>query len=239
MITAAPGLRTARAICRCDHPGCAEVVDIACPLESLRFDKGHVHDGTRLPDRAKANKRLTSIGWRVARDKILCPTHAKPEKPIKEFGKMNTIIDTPPPKADSQNHGDLRQPNREQKRSIIEMLGACYDTKAQRYTGDETDISVAKAIGNGILFGWVADIREEFFGPIGSNAAMDDLQADIHAAIAKSLETAKALDAIAIQAKKLCDDLQRRSDRVMQDIADMNALRTRLDRIREKLGPKA
>lgn len=75
----------------------------------------------------------------------------------------------------------LRQPTREQKREIIAMLDMAYDTASGRYRGAETDKTIAGAIGAGIMPGWVAEIREDLYGPAGEN---DEMQA-VREALAK------------------------------------------------------
>ena len=89
-----------------------------------------------------------------------------------------TVVQMTPPKPTSD---DLRKPTAEQKRQIFEMLGVVYDTKAGRFTDCESDVTVAAALGNGIMFGWVAAIREEFFGPDGGNEELEKLRADMRA----------------------------------------------------------
>ena len=76
---------------------------------------------------------------------------------------------------------DLPQPTRDQKRDINQMLQEVYDIKAQRYRGEESDHSVAHALGIE-RWGWVSQIREEFFGPDG-NEAKDNLVAEVKAKI--------------------------------------------------------
>lgn len=78
---------------------------------------------------------------------------------------------------------ELRRPSGSQKRQIIALLEEVYDDKAKRYTGDETDKTVAHAIGSDVMWGWVAEIREELFGPDGSNAEMDAIQTEVAAAM--------------------------------------------------------
>ena len=77
------------------------------------------------------------------------------------------------------NITEIRQPTREQKRQIIDMLTSTYDVKAERYTGAETDITIADAVGGGCMFGWVAAIREDMFGPDGGNEEREALMAEI------------------------------------------------------------
>ena len=70
---------------------------------------------------------------------------------------------------------ELRQPTREQKRAIIDMLEEVYDTTAGRYKGAETDATVAAVLGEGVMPGWVAQLREDLFGPDGGNGEMEAL----------------------------------------------------------------
>ena len=69
---------------------------------------------------------------------------------------------------DMDTKQELRQPSRKQKRDIMGLLEDVYDTDNERYRGIESDKSVADTLGDGILWGWVAAIREEYFGPDGN-----------------------------------------------------------------------
>ena len=136
---------------------CGRVAEIRC-----------AHEGTISPRGAKtakvvagqAIKKLADAGWSFIAKKPRCPkceAERRAHKP--KEADMTTATAT-----------DLREPTREQKREIVGMLETVYDTKAQRYRGVETDKTVAEALGNGILWGWVARLREEFFGPAGNEA---------------------------------------------------------------------
>ena len=61
-----------------------------------------------------------------------------------------------------------RQPSREQKRDIMLMLQDVYSIDKQCYTKSETDKTVADALEDGIMWGWVKAIREDMFGPDGN-----------------------------------------------------------------------
>lgn len=95
--------------------------------------------------------RLQKIKWARIKKSLHCPDCVKRRKE-----KMKNVAEV------------TRQPTKEQKREIIDLLMEVYDTTAQRYNGSETDKTVADTIGNGILFGWVAQLREDFFGPDGN-----------------------------------------------------------------------
>ena len=69
------------------------------------------------------------------------------------------------PKATKAN--DLVKPTREQKLSIIGLLQDVYDIEKQRYKGKDTDQAVAECLDI-TRWGWVSEIREEFFGPDGN-----------------------------------------------------------------------
>ena len=82
---------------------------------------------------------------------------------------------------------------------IIEALFAAYDRKAKRYTGQETDTTVAEVVGNGCLPGWVAKVRSEKFGPAGNEEAARLRQdiADLEASFKKQLAAlSNRLDAL-------------------------------------------
>lgn len=75
----------------------------------------------------------------------------------------------------------LRQPTPKQKREIIGILEDVYDDDQKRYRGHETDKTVAETIGGGVMPGWVAEIREDMFGPDGGNDEMQDLLTEMQA----------------------------------------------------------
>ena len=128
----------------------------------------------RLLNTGDVVTKLQKKGWSYTNKGLLCAecsaakVRAKTPKPQQK----ETVIVTQLPKTDDPA---VRQPTREQRRQIVELLNTCYDTKAERYIGTDTDKTVADCIGGGVLFGWVAQVREEFFGPDGGNAEMAEL----------------------------------------------------------------
>lgn len=125
----------------------------------------------------------------------------------------------------ADNVTPLRQPTAEQKRQIFEMLSVAYDATAGRFRDCESDVTVADALGNGILFGWVAQIREEFFGPDGRNEELDRLKADLDR---WQSDTDKALDLVRDAMGK-----------VMAGQAKVTDLQKRLDALVKAAGPRA
>ena len=96
--------------------------------------------------------QLRKVGWMVKGKVITCVSCTE------KLQKDTTM----------QQEQDLRQPSKKQKRDIIGLLEDVYDTDNERYRGVETDKSVAETLGDGILWGWVSQVREELFGPDGN-----------------------------------------------------------------------
>ena len=97
---------------------------------------------------------------------------------------------------------ELRQPTKEQKREIVAMLNDVYDTENERYKAKNTDQSVADDLQDGILWGWVAEIRESMYGPDGNEEATL-LISDIKTWIGMVEEALKQFKAEQAKAKEL------------------------------------
>lgn len=65
-----------------------------------------------------------------------------------------------------------REMGREDRRIITDKLDEVYDEKAVRYRSPWTDAAVARDLG--VPRAWVGEVREQFFGPEGSNPEFDD-----------------------------------------------------------------
>lgn len=93
-----------------------------------------------------------------------------------------------------------REPTAKQERLIIMALEDAYDDQSHRYKGQNTDRTVADDLGDGIMFGWVARVREKLFGPSGENEEIAAIRADINALssehAAKVAALTKRLDAV-------------------------------------------
>ena len=131
-----------KALCTCD----------TCHKEKVLI--GARHGAGRKPaikNMETVYAQLRKSGWSVNGKVITCIPCAK-----------KLLEDKPVQKE------ELRQPSKKQKRDIIGLLEDVYDTENERYRGVETDKSVADTLGDGILWGWVAQIRDELFGPDGN-----------------------------------------------------------------------
>lgn len=125
----------------------------------------------------------------------------------------------------------VREPTRAQKRQIMEILDEVYDVDAGRYKGQETDITVAQTLENGIMPGWVAQLREEFFGPAATNEDLDEIYDDLK----------DRMTVLEKQATEIHDQIQT----CVKSLRDLNShkeevqkLFKRIEAIKKVLGPK-
>lgn len=214
-IEAKSGVPRARAIC--DDCGREEVA--TCDYE---HKAGHRWS----PNEGQVHRKLTGQGWTLVKGKLFCPaceakrkmSQAKPE--VKAVAKSENTV-TP-----------LRQPTREQKRQIVSLLEVAYDTAAGRYKGTDTDNTIAEAIGGGLMPGWVADVREEFFGPDGGNGEMEALLSEMRAWV-KDRETEKHNARVHIEQ---AEGILRDTD---EKIAAVAGFVKRVEAIQKAVGPKA
>lgn len=196
-----------KAIAECDDCGHREYVTV---------DYERTSAGNWQPNEGQAIHKLTKHGWGHVKGRLRCMAcELKRKAPSPDKGKPSV----------TDNVTELRQPTREQKRQIIEMLGAVYDTDAGRFKDCESDLTVADAIGGGCMFGWVAQIREDLFGPDGRNEESETLLADIR----QWRETADALSVQVHAALKKFDEAR---DKV-------SALEKRLEAVLKAAGPRA
>ncbi len=177
-------------------PSAACVCDVCLHHEDQAADYERGGNGNWKLNEGQVRARLSARGWSFIKGVLRCPTCEQKRKGENTVTKAAAapytpgerqavaVLPTPDP--------GLRQPTRDQKRAIHDMLTSVYDVKAGRYTGTDTDKSVAAVLGDGILFGWVAQIREEFFGPNGNEelallgAALDALNARVDATLAEA-----------------------------------------------------
>lgn len=181
--------------------------DCDCQPWTVNCDYERVSTGNFNPKIGQVNKKLTGMGWSIVKKKLYCPACTEDRK-----GKtMTTPADTPP-----------REPSRVQKREIMEYLDSCYDTENERYIAGDTDDTVADALN--VMPGWVAQLREEFFGPDGGN---EDMSA-----------TLERLEALEEQFTTDRAHAQALVDRMTQGIEEVRELRENLTKIKKAVGPR-
>lgn len=188
------GQGVSRAKVICDECGRDEVVACAYHRPSKRAPSE--------PDEAQARKRVEGIGWAYVKGVLRC---ASCEAKRKSSSEVKKVIKT-------QNVEPSRKADPKQKRLIILALEDAYDDTEKRYSGGSTDKTVAEELGGGIMPGWVAEIREELFGPAGNEEA-DQLRADIDAL---QKETARLIDTFKSEQHKKIEELRTRLDGVVQ-----------------------
>ena len=203
-----------QALCTCDECAAEDVVN-APHGKTAKFNKS----GKPVLDfinEGQITKKLQSQGWAVVKNRLRCPkceAKRKAEQPKPKEAVM------------AENVTQLRQPTPKQKREIIGLLETAYDDEAKRYRGTDTDLTIAEAIGGGVMFGWVAAIREDLFGPEGGNEEMETLKAQMGEWIKNADAEAKAM--------------QRALDAFNVERAKLDAIHKRLDALNKTLGPKA
>lgn len=211
-----------RASCVCDDCGREEIIP-------AKNDSRGGGEDTRLLE-GRVIEKIRHQGWIFLKGKLRCPkceakrraamgkhlvAVVKPS-PTEEVAMTQAVVSDPPP---------LREPTPDQNFEISKMLEMVYDRKAKRYSGAETDKTVADAIGGGVMPGWVARVRETFFGPDGGNQEMEEL----------SLR----LDALAEHVAKLEADLAPRLEALSRLSVEIATMQKRVDAVRVAVGPKA
>jgi len=162
----------------CDDCGSVEIVK-ACHGSS---SGGQRYNAGVLRNEGQVIRKMESAGWANVKNKLRCPTceaerreqnnsdttTQKEEQPMKHqpIVALQTVKD------------ELRKPTPKQKREIIGLLEDVYDDVLLRYRGKETDKAVAETIGD-VMPGWVAEIRDDMFGPDGSNDEMEALMSEM------------------------------------------------------------
>jgi len=185
------------------------ICDDCGKTEPVTCDYTRQANGDWSPNVGQVKKKITAHGWSDIKGKLRCPTCEAKRKVV-------------PMKAVEKKAEAPREPTRAEKREIMDMLEAVYDVDAERYTGGDTDDTVASTLK--VMPGWVANIREEFFGPDGGND-------DIEALIVKLGEMERDVKAVAQSASSLADKAEKK-------LAEVSTLRVDLDRIKKAVGPR-
>lgn len=194
---------------------CDECGATASVPASHTHHKGFAKGGAPImvlnnPDQSMS--KLRRQGWAQVKNRLYCPDCEATRKLRDQPKEKDMAIKT-------ENVTQLRQPTIEQRRQIVEMLVITYDGDAKRYKGTDTDKTIADALGNGVMPGWVAEIREQNFGPAGGNEEIDAIRA--------------ALDEMQ---KRHAKEIVEMSNK---QIAESATLRKRIDAVCAAVGPKA
>ncbi len=199
------GNGVARAKIVCDDCSREEVV--ACD-----YDRPNKSQPAK-PNEAQARRKVTSHGWTYIKGTLRCP---------KCEAKRKAMAEKPEPQDNGAAEQPPREPTRKQRREIIDMLAECYDTEAERYDGGDTDETVASVLG--VMPGWVAQLREEFFGPDGGN---DDIE-----------ELAQELAEFQKKLGQMLKDQTAALGEIRKAISENEAHAEQLQRIKKAVGPR-
>ncbi len=163
------GASRARAVC----DDCGRRTDaIACRYKS--------NGKNPLPNEAEVISKAIRLGWAFVKGKLRCVgCEAKRKAENMRSNKNGQVLGAskPPVGITSEVKADLRTPTKKQRLEIISMLMEVYDLDAERYTGGDTDDTVASVLS--VMPGWVAKIREAEFGPDGGNENIETLKVEL------------------------------------------------------------
>lgn len=157
-----PGVQRANLVC----DTCSRSEVIACSYDKLGFRAWQ-------PSRGQALTKAKAKGWAEIKGDLVCPACEAKRKAIHNSGEKPMTEKT------TATVTDIRKPTGKQKRLITLALEDAYDDAAKRYKGQATDKTIADELGDGIMFGWVAEIREECFGPSGENEEIAAIRREI------------------------------------------------------------
>ncbi|MER2535509.1 MAG: hypothetical protein ABTQ31_10150 [Rhizobiaceae bacterium] len=154
-----------------DHP--ATVTPIECHRcgVTARFK----HSGMKRKPAEAIEQYFRNHGWRVGsvpRGDVCpdCQTREKP--PLAAAAPDDTVVAEPP-----------RTMEREERRIVFAHIDQHYLPDRSGYAAPWTDARIAKDLG--VPRAWVTEIRDQMFGPEGSNPDIEQFRADLSAAKAE------------------------------------------------------
>ncbi len=189
-----------RVSCICDD--CLRSETVAAP----RAKSGSDGDG-------QAAAKIQRLGWSFIGKRLRCPACEARRKVVKvNTGKSKAVVSPAPP----------RVPTKAQKREIIDLLREVYDADHECYRRGDTDETVASVLE--VMPGWVAALREEFFGAAGGNEEMAALAGE--------------LGAFLTSAKAAQSDCEQKAQVLAAEIARAEQFRKRLAGIEGAVGAR-
>lgn len=211
-------------------PRASVACDICGMSEVFPCDYERVKAGGWEPNTGQINRKAIGRGWEVVKGEHHCPActakrkaAAAPQKWLADAAliieKQEATMTKTEAKPETASVTPIRKPTPKQERLIILALEDAYDDTEKRYRGAATDKTLADDLGDGIMFGWVAEVRERLFGPSGGNEEIEAIRAEID----------KAKRDCEAKIKAASDDLASRTA----------ALSKRLDAVCAAVGPRA
>ena len=187
----------------CDDCGRDEV--IPCSY----VGSANASSGNARPNESQARAKALQMKWSFIKGKLRCPSCDAKRKVVPMKPATPATTATP-------------EPTKRERIQIISMLSECYDLDAERYTGGDTDETVADVLG--VRPGFVSIIREAEFGPAGVNEDMAALKIELEAAI--------------IDAEKRVMEAEAKAKSASAAVAVMHGLRERLGKIETAVGKR-
>lgn len=234
MIEAISGKGVNRVRAVCDGCGREDVL----PCDYLNRSGGAVR-----PNVGQAHKKLTRQGWAVRGEKLHCPAcvareraaarleNEEPQDMAKAAVKEKTPSEEPP-----------REPGYRMIGMICDMLNVAYDRAAKRYTNPaDNDRTIAEAIGEGCMWGWVARIREAEYGPDMRWAEIDAIRTELAAAIRDAnARTEKVADEVDARIREAGATFEVAVETISADlVARIEALQKRVNALDPSIGSRS
>lgn len=146
-----------------------------------------------------AGRKFTEMGWSVdlSRGKHFCPEcQTSPQVKSQKQEEPLAVVSLP------------RQMSREDRRIVFEKLNEVYVDEKQGYSAPWTDEKVSVDLG--VPRAWISQVREEMFGPVGSNSEIDGVlkaAKELAGEFAKHREQGDKLLSLATSIQKQLDQI--------------------------------
>lgn len=170
------------------------------------------HQGVHLPPEA-GNRYFGRQGWKIGSTKKgdLCSACQKLHKP-----KLEVVKTMQPDTAEKP-----REMSRDERRIIFAKIDELYISEKQGYQPPWTDGAVARDLG--VPQTWVASVREEMFGPEGSNAEIDEFMRIAEPVLKECRDLVNAAKSTMVKANELVgriEELERTVRKIEREIAN-------------------
>jgi hypothetical protein len=160
-------------------------IDVPCAACLTLVEDAH-HSASRMPP-TKVAKSLRARGWYIGNSarKHICPEHWKGQGEMVE-GNRPPNLKVVPPSGGSvvamvMAEQSVSDKAKAAKRLAYDWLGEAFDVAEGQYKDPSiTDASIAKDVG--LSEKVIADLREEFFGPMKAPSEVRALRDEVRAA---------------------------------------------------------
>jgi len=153
-----------------------------------------------------AARKFNAMGWEVGSSaaRHLCPgcvSTRQGDQHRQENASMSNVVQV------KQQATPPRTMTRDDRRIIIERLNDVYLDENKGYSDSWTDKKVAGDLG--VPQAWVEKIRDENFGPVGSNEQIDDDLAKIKTHVEEMRKIAKGMNERADELERKLVDIRK------------------------------